>query len=131
MLRPRLFLALMLLVLLPLQQSWAALGPYCAGARLDAVLTLSVLCCDHAGTQADNNQAQPGTDASPGASHGSGNAAGDADCGTCHANGTAPLATWANTPPVPHHTTAPDGAVAAPQAVYTARPERPQWRALA
>lgn len=118
----RLRILILVLVLLPLQQSWAAMGPYCGDARIQAVL-----CCDH--TDADMATVATTPNAADTALV-SGHAAEDADCGSCHANGTAALFATSTLHFSAGLTHMADGALAGRRPVPAPRPERPQWRAL-
>ncbi len=118
-------LVILLLVLLPLQQSWATLGPYCGEARVHAGLALAALCCDHSGV-GENASALPGSDAGTAST----DAAGAADFSTCHANGTAALFMFGTiaTSAFPSARFVSERMTLRP--VHDQRPERPQWQAL-
>jgi hypothetical protein len=122
----RRWIAIVMLMLLPAQMSWAAVAAYCAHERSGAAAP-HVGHHDHGGhahalAAASSEAADEG--AAPSASP-------DADCGHCHGHCTAL--------PVPHgEALLPSGTAShasildAPWAVRAdARPERPQWAGLA
>lgn len=121
----RLRLVILLLVLLPLQQSWAAMGPYCEDAQIRAALSLATLCGDHASPTAGPEALPDLSDATA-----NGHAADDLDCGTCHANGTAVFFGVHTVDQAQGTAMVLQGLVTLPGAVPAPRPERPQWRAL-
>jgi hypothetical protein len=112
------WLAILLLVLMPLQLSWAAVGAYCQHERGQAA--------SHAGHHTHEHQSQAESDVPAGEKGVMPSA--DADCVTCHAG----CVLWAMPshhdpvrvlPPV-IRSADPGAALVAPTA---ARPERPQW----
>lgn len=115
----RSWLVVLLLVLMPLQFSWAAVGAFCQHERgSDA---------SHAGHHAHEHRSQSDSD---GATSQTAASVADADCGTCHAGcsiaapdvqasvGTTASASWAL------------GRSAQPRSAPFDVPERPQWHAL-
>jgi hypothetical protein len=109
----RSWLAVFLLVLMPLQWSWAAMGPTEAHANGP----VASVHCSH----------PHGADSAPGAEV----AADHADCGTCHNAGSIALfnetrRTLESAPVLPP----PDTAIL-PASRPADLPERPQWAALA
>jgi len=114
------YLAIFLLVLLPLQFSWAAVASYCQHE--------SGVTANHPGHHTHDHQAadhhESGKDASPstGVHH---------DCATCHlgcaAAPTSALSTPAAAIGQDHHFDYPIN----PSRAHTERPERPQWPRLA
>lgn len=126
----RRFLALVLLALLPLQLSWAAVASYC---EHEATAT------GHFGHHGHAHHADTGDTTGPVADLGAtADAAGDtipgsagADCGHCCASCSVMLTLQRGLPDVP--STAPPGPAAndAGNPHAAARPERPQWRPLA
>lgn len=122
----RRWLAILLLVLLPIQMSWAAVADYCtheSGAAADHVGHHDH--ADHGHTPAtadvsDQSGADEGATSTP-----------DADCGQCHGQCTGMLVSLVTTA---HNrtTAAPTPAGDAPcTAQAAAQPERPQWARLA
>lgn len=127
----RRFLAIVLLALLPLQFSWAAVAAYCGHEAPTEAAHFGhhehqhhdgIGAADDAEPVADA-KADPGADKSP--------AAMDLDCGHCHGHCSVMPTPWASVldalvtrPPRPALEEA--GAARA-----SARPERPQWRVLA
>lgn len=124
-------LAIVLLALLPLQASWAAVASYCAHeAQAGAT---------HLGHHEHRHRADAGQSAeadhavhSPADEHGSKTpGANDLDCGQCHGGCSAMITMPVALPglvsaAVPLPTVDEDGGAHAPN-----RPERPQWRRLA
>lgn len=116
----RKFLAIFLLVLLPLQFSWAAVASYCQHE--------SGVTANHPGHHTHDHQAvdqhKPGKDASPstGVHH---------DCATCHLGCAAALTSDLSSPAAAisqdHHS----NYAVNPSRAHTERPERPQWPQLA
>ena len=123
-------LAIVLLALLPLQFSWAAVASYCEHEAEEM---------GHFGHHDHQHHADVGGTAEPVVDPGatsdvaddraSGTA--DADCGHCHGYCSVMLTLQPGLPDVP--STAPPGAAAneAGNAHAPARPERPQWLPLA
>jgi len=116
----RKFLAIFLLVLLPLQFSWAAVAGYCqheAGAT-----------ANHPGHHTHDHQAadlhESGKDgtASTGVHH---------DCATCHLGCAAALTSDLKTPPAATAQGHQSDYHVNPTPAHTERPERPQWLRLA
>ena len=116
----RKWLAIVLLVFLPLQFSWAAVASYCQHETGAAA--------KHFGHHAHQHKAADGQDASPDPAKTLG---GDPDCASCHAGCfsvlsgdvklASPVSPSLDTGYPPEHLAAPP-----PE-----RLERPQWRALA
>lgn len=115
----RSWLVVLLLVLMPLQFSWAAMGAFCQHERgSDA---------SHAGHHAHEHRSQGDSDDATVQTAAS---VADADCGTCHAGcsitapdtqdgaGATASASWAL------------GRSAQPRSAPFDVPERPQWHAL-
>ena len=115
----RSWLVVLLLVLMPLQFSWAAMGAFCQHERgSDA---------SHAGHHAHEHRSQSDSD---GATSQTSASVADADCGTCHAGcsiaapdaqagmGAMASASWASLRAVQ------------PRSAPFDVPERPQWHAL-
>ncbi|WP_082367864.1 hypothetical protein [Piscinibacter sakaiensis] len=122
----RRWLAILLLVLLPTQMSWAAVADYCAHETGAAA--------DHVGhhDHTDHGHAPATVDVSDqsGADEGAASTP-DADCGHCHGQCTGMLASLA-TATHDRATSAPTPAGDAPCAAHAAaQPERPQWARLA
>jgi hypothetical protein len=115
----RSWLVVLLLVLMPLQFSWAAMGAFCQHkCGSDA---------SHAGHHAHEHRSQSDSD---GATSQTAASVADADCGTCHAGcsiaapdaqagvGATTSASWAL------------GRSVQPRSAPFDVPERPQWHAL-
>ncbi len=119
-------LVILLLVLLPLQQSWAAMGPYCGEARVHAGLALAALCCDHTDVGASATALPPADAGTVSSTH----AAGVSDCGTCHANGTAAMFMFSTIATSAFPSIRFDSERMTPRPAPAQRPERPQWHAL-
>ena len=115
----RLFM-IFLLVLMPLQLSWAAMASYCQHE--------SGAAAKHFGHHEHQHQAVDGKDASPEPAQYSG---GDPDCAACHGGCASVLADALTI----HLVADSSLATAEYRARLTSppfeRPERPQWRALA
>lgn len=115
----RSWLVVLLLVLMPLQFSWAAMGAFCQHERGSEA--------SHAGHHAHEHRGQSDADAATSQTAAS---VADADCGTCHAScsiaapdaqagvGAMASASWDL------------GRSAQPRSAPFDVPERPQWRAL-
>jgi hypothetical protein len=122
----RRWLAILLLVVLPTQMSWAAVAAYCAhesGAAADHVGHHDHAAHAHASSPLDAPDVSSNDlDTTSGA---------DADCGHCHGQFTGML--WSEENPVlKRPPSAPDAAVEIPCAAHAAaQPERPQWQPLA
>ena len=119
----RRWLAILLLVLLPLQFSWAAVADYC--------MHESGAAADHVGhhDHADHRHGASAGDKDK--SDGSASTAADFDCGHCHGHCAGMLDV-----PVGLKTnalgSAPPGLAEAPSSEHLpAQPERPQWARLA
>jgi hypothetical protein len=122
----RRWLAILLLVVLPTQMSWAAVAAYCAhesGAAADHVGHHDHAAHAHASSPLDAPDASSNdVDTASGA---------DADCGHCHGQITGMLWSEEN-PALKRPPSAPGAAVEFPCAAHAAaQPERPQWRPLA
>lgn len=124
----RRWIALVLLVLLPLQAIWAAAAPYCQHEFDPAAGHIGHHQHEHADQHPDQ---QP--DASPdGTSTGDGSGAADAhaDCHVCHSGSVLThelrAVQWGATASLPSPLSA-----LAPPAPPGERPERPKWPALA
>ncbi|GAP38765.1 hypothetical protein [Piscinibacter sakaiensis] len=119
----RRWLAILLLVLLPTQLSWAVVADYCAhetGAGADHV--------GHHDHDVHAHAPAPMGDVDPAADTGP---SGDIDCGHCHGHCTGlPVAGTGAPLDGPRTTPAPAGNAPCAAAV-AAPPERPQWARLA
>lgn len=100
-------LLVFLLVLLPLQLCWAAVGAYCKDGGPGSLPPVAMHCCEH--PQLRDGAMDESTPA--------GNAAPSVDCGSCHLQGTEAFQAQRDLVP------------AFPESA--SRPERPQWPALA
>ncbi|GCL64789.1 hypothetical protein [Pseudaquabacterium pictum] len=122
----RRWLAILLLVLLPLQSTWAAVASYCAHAAAGAV--------DHGGHhgQADTSHADHGVvPEQPVSSDSASCVLSGMGCGHCHGHGAGMLSVASGFVPAAHGG-APSAATAVPGAEHLpAQPERPQWARLA
>ena len=120
----RRWLAILLLVLLPTQMSWAAVADYCAHE--------SGAAADHVGHHDHATHGQALADAADvhDADDGAASAA-DIDCGHCHGQ-CAGMLLWLVPASLDRLASTPLRADDAPSAVHTsAQPERPQWARLA
>lgn len=120
----RRLLAILLLTLLPLQFSWAAVASYCEHETQGAGHFGHHEHEHHAASDAEPvADAEPQGDKAPGTL--------DLDCGHCHGHCSVMLTLSANLPGT--LSTAPPSASAddTDAAHAAARPERPQWRPLA
>jgi len=114
------YLAIFLLVLLPLQFSWAAVAGYCQHE--------SEVTANHPGHHSHDHQAadqhEPVKDgvSSAGVHH---------DCATCHLGCSAALASDLTTPTAAADRDYPFDYDVDPSLALTERPERPQWPTLA
>jgi hypothetical protein len=118
----RRLLFIVLLALLPLQFSWAAVGAYCGHAG-EAPAGHPGSFCQHEHPQHGDNVAVPDGDEAP--------AGAELDCGHCHGHCSVMPMSCAGLPPavsvvVPGALLEKAGAPHAPS-----RPERPQWPPLA
>jgi hypothetical protein len=122
----RRWLAILLLVLLPLQSTWAAVGSHCTHAAAEAV--------DHGGHHghADASHADQGVaPEQPAPPDGASCLLPGMDCGHCHGH-CAGMLLAASSVIGPAHGNAPAAALTAPGAEHLpAQPERPQWAGLA
>jgi hypothetical protein len=120
----RRLLVIVLLALLPLQFSWAAVGAYCQHESAQAGAA-------QPGHHEHRHHADPTTDAGQGDD--ADRAAGeiDLDCGHCHGHFTAMLPRGNEMPAHRSTAHASASADAKPGAHAPARPERPQWAPLA
>ena len=114
-------LLVFLLVLLPLQLCWAAVGAYCNDGGPGSLPPVAMHCCEHAQPQADamNESARAG-DAAP-----------RVDCCSCHLQGCEALQARRDLVPVLHKERFHTGAHGRLPSESASRPERPQWHALA
>jgi hypothetical protein len=119
-------IAVLLLVLLPLQFSWAVVADYC---QHDAeIVTDHLGHHDHASHAPDN---AAGKGKAKAGSEGSTSASADIDCGHCHGHCAAVLAAPDRLEPQPPGS-APPTLGELPGAEHTpAQPDRPQWASLA
>ena len=114
------WLAILLLVLMPLQLSWAAVGAYCQHERGQAA--------SHAGHHTHEHQPQAESDVPAGEKGVMPSA--DADCVTCHAGALALL----NDLPFSLSDTGSRAQARSrswSDGLFVERPERPQWTTLA
>jgi Protein of unknown function (DUF2946) len=119
----RRWLAILMLVLLPLQFSWAAVAAYCGHETGQHAQHLGHHEHQHSGSA--NVHADPGS-ADPNAPAGF-----DFDCGHCHASGAglpAPAEGMVPLTLATHPATPVEGAV---RTLAQSPPERPQWLPLA
>ncbi|NBP35951.1 MAG: hypothetical protein EBV01_11175 [Betaproteobacteria bacterium] len=114
------FLVIFMLVMLPLQFSWAAVAGYCQHEGGATAKHLGHHSHDHKSAtseSADNDSSM--------------SAALDHDCATCHLACSVALTSYANVPTMmvaqDHHSQP----HASPSRTLAERPERPQWLALA
>lgn len=117
----RRWLAILMLVLLPLQFSWAAVAVYCGHESDQQAQHLGHHEHQHAG------QADPGQDSGPSDAQ----AGFDFDCGHCHgtcASMPAPADDLAPLTVVSHPVTSVEGTL---RTLAQSPPERPQWLPLA
>ena len=122
----RRWFAILLLVLLPLQFSWAAVASYCGHERDAQAQHLG----HHAHEHHADAVADPGADGSAGQS-GKALGSNDLDCGQCHgccAGIALPAGGLPRVLPA-SHPVAPAEAIA--RTLAPSPPERPQWAALA
>jgi hypothetical protein len=122
----RRWLAILLLVVLPTQMSWAVVAAYCAhetGAAADHVGHHDHAAHAHASSPLNASDASSNdVDTASGA---------DADCGHCHGQCTGMMWSEEN-PALKRPPSAPGPAVEIPCTAHTsAQPERPQWQPLA
>ena len=119
--RSRSRLLVFLLVLLPLQLCWAAVGAYCNDDGPGSLPLVAMHCCEHAQLRdgAMNESTRVG-DAVP-----------SADCGSCHLQGSEALQTQRDLVPDLHQKRFHTDTRGCPSSESTSRPERPQWHALA
>ncbi len=114
------YLAMFLLVLLPLQFSWAAAAGYC---QHEAGVT-----ANHPGLHTDNHHAadhhESGKDGAPSAGVHS-------DCAACHLGCAAALTSDLNMPAAATDQDHQSDYLVNPSRAHTERPERPQWPTLA
>jgi hypothetical protein len=119
-------LAILLLVLLPTQMSWAAVADYCAhesGAAADHVGHHDHADHGHATATADVSEQSGADEGAPSTP--------DPDCGHCHGQCAGMLVSLA-TPMHDRATAAPTPAGDVPCAAHAAaQPERPQWARFA
>jgi hypothetical protein len=119
----RRWLAILMLTLLPLQFSWAAVAAYCGHEAGEAAQHLGHHEHEHAGQSGADQDSAP---ADQGAS-----AAFDFDCGHCHgtcASMPAPVDDLASLTLASHRVIAIEGIV---RTLAQSPPERPQWLPLA
>ena len=114
-------LLVFLLVLLPLQLCWAAVGAYCNDGGPGSLPLVAMHCCEHAQLRdGAMNESTRADDAAP-----------SVDCGSCHLQGSEALQAQRDlVPALPlerFHT----DTRGCPSSESTSRPERPQWHALA
>ena len=122
----RRWLAILLLVFLPLQFSWAAVANYCAHETGAAASHVGHH--DHAGHSHASKDVDPGH---KGQADGKTPSASYLDCGHCHGTCAAMVDVVASFEPEAL-ASAPLSLSAAPSAEHMpAQPERPQWAALA
>lgn len=122
----RRWLAILMLVFLPLQFSWAAVANYCQH-ETDAAAD-HIGHHDHAGHSHATKDADPGD---KGKADGSVPSASNLDCGHCHGYCAGMVDVVSAFEPQAL-ASAPLGLSALPSAEHTpAQPERPQWAALA
>jgi len=119
--RSRSRLLVFLLVLLPLQLCWAAVGAYCNDDGPGSLPLVAMHCCEHAQLRdgAMNESTRVG-DAVP-----------SADCGSCHLQGSEALQTQRDLVPDLHQKRFHPDTSGWPPSESASRPERPQWPALA
>lgn len=117
----RRWLALVLLALLPLQFSWAAVAAYCGHEAGEAAL--------HVGHHEHAHAGLP--EASPDISAADPGAVADFDCGHCHGSGASLPAAQRDVDPAGLATARVTSAPGALRTRAPSPPERPQWRPLA
>jgi hypothetical protein len=113
----RRWLAVLLLVFLPLQAVWAAAAPYCHHEEGASTLHVGHHAHEHASPQADDDSAD-----GPAASH--------ADCHVCH-GGAGAVTAFIAAPEHPAWRARAHPPAAALPAAPVALPERPNWARLA
>ena len=124
-------LLVFLLVLMPLQLCWAAVAGYCNAGGAGSSPLVALHCCEHGLLPSDARVAEPmpGQAADQGFAR-IGDAATDADCGTCHSQGADALQAQR----IPMPSVGPErfdiGTAPLSSPAPASRPERPQWRAL-
>jgi len=122
----RRWIAIVMLVFLPVQFSWAAVANYCGHETGAAANHIGHH--DHAGHSHATKDADPGD---KGKADGTASGAFDLDCGHCHGYCAGMVDVSASMEPQAL-ASSPPGLGASPSAEHTpAQPERPQWAALA
>ncbi|MGE4049723.1 MAG: cation efflux protein, CzcI family [Piscinibacter sp.] len=119
----RRWLAILMLALLPLQFSWAAVAAYCGHESGEAAQHLGHHEHKHAGLSGTDQDSSPTDQDSP--------AGFDFDCGHCHgtcASMPAPVGDVSPLTQASHRVTPVEGAV---RTLPQSPPERPQWLPLA
>jgi hypothetical protein len=114
------FLAIILLALLPLQFSWAAVAGYCQHE--------SEVTANHLGHHSHDHQA---ADQHEPVKDGASSAEAHHDCATCHLGCSVALASDLTTPTAAADRDYPFDYNVNPSLALTKRPERPQWPTLA
>ncbi len=114
------YLAIILLVLLPLQFSWAAVAGYCQHE--------SEVTANHLGHHSHDHQA---ADQHEPVKDGASSAEAHHDCATCHLGCSVALASDLTTPTAATDRDYPFDYNVNPSLALTKRPERPQWPTLA
>lgn len=116
----RAHLLVFLLVLLPLQLCWAAVGAYCDDGGPGSLPLVAVHCCEHA-QQRDGAMNEPAR---------AGDAAPSVDCGACHLQGCEAFQAQRDLVPALHLARFHTDTRGWPSSESASRPERPQWHAL-
>lgn len=120
----RFWLAVLLLFLLPLHLSWAAMGRYCESDRFESVQPLTQHWDHH--TQQRGDTPIPEQEAE----QGNGLVA-DRDCGVCNSNCSVATLEQGVSSAIKTAAVFAHGPAGALTSVLTDRPERPQWYSLA
>ena len=114
-------LLVFLLVLLPLQLCWAAVGAYCKDGGPGSLPPVAMHCCEH--PQLRDGAMDESTPAD--------NAAPSVDCGSCHLQGTEAFQAQRDLVPAFPLGRFYTDTRGWPSSESVSRPERPQWPALA
>jgi hypothetical protein len=114
------YLAIFLLVLLPLQFSWAAIASYCQHETVETV--------EHPGHHSHVNASDDHQETHKNSSQSAGM---DHDCATCHMGCTAALTSDMSPTTVATSNNHPLHLQAFPSTLSSERPERPKWPVLA
>ena len=130
--RMRSRLLVFLLVLLPLQLCWAAVGAYCHEGRLGSAPVATLNCCEHGQLRGNSQALKPASSvAACQESALNGDGAAHADCSACHPHGSEAFHAYSAFVPGAGQECfdAATGEWSCP--AHASRPERPQWPALA